>query len=493
MKKLTGGLIFSLLFLGAFWMGCGSDKSLSSSDEPMALSKPAQKPVPASKAASDAWLVPAPRAANIAVFGLTVTQNGAPVSGAIVAVSKSIAGMAANYQWTGTTDAQGKVTVEIVDSAPGNSGCTGYYMAKATTASGAVIGTWTSMVVKAGQGRNYVCAAGKPAALKQGRIIVDQITSSALTGNLLGDSPTRKMMIYLPPGYEDGGTYPSAYLLHGVNYDETGFEILNNKKPDYPENRMEGMFDDLIAAGKMKPMIIVMPDAKNAYGGSYYLNSSAGGNYEDYIADDIVGYIDSHYRTIANKNSRMILGHSMGGAGALLIGTDRTDVFSAMGSLSGGPISPSPGALAYYGTLIKAEVEKTADKVIRPTDGWMTKLFFAISSGYSPNPNNPPYYVDFPYDPVTFEPIPAVFDRWSQKYPIALIQSHVAQLKAMQGIYFDIGDKDDFGNNYDADQYKSALDAAGIPYHYEFFVGTHDNHVNQRVSIALSYLSSVIQ
>jgi hypothetical protein len=143
------GWCLALLLLGAFWMGCGSNNSLSSNDGSMALSKPAR--AEASKATSGA-----------AVVVLTVTQNGAPVSGASVAVSKSIAGQTPNYQWTGTTDAQGEVTIEITDGTANNAKVSGYYMAKATTASGTVIGTWTSMVVQAGTSNSYKCAAGKP-------------------------------------------------------------------------------------------------------------------------------------------------------------------------------------------------------------------------------------------------------------------------------------------------------------------------------------------
>ena len=88
--------------------------------------------------------------------------------------------------------------------------------------------------------------------------------------------------------------------------------------------------DKDIAAGTMREMILVNPDAFTKYSGSMYSSSPTTGDWESYIADDLVSYVDKHYRTIANRMSRGLGGHSMGGYGTIRIGMKRPDVFSSL-------------------------------------------------------------------------------------------------------------------------------------------------------------------
>src|SRR5215813_8560812 len=88
--------------------------------------------------------------------------------------------------------------------------------------------------------------------------------------------------------------------------------------------------DKDIAAGTMKEMILVSPDAFTKYSGSMYSSSATTGDWESYIAEDLVSYVDSHYRTIADRMSRGLAGHSMGGYGTIRIGMKRPDVFSSL-------------------------------------------------------------------------------------------------------------------------------------------------------------------
>ncbi len=88
--------------------------------------------------------------------------------------------------------------------------------------------------------------------------------------------------------------------------------------------------DKDIAAGTMKEMILVNPDAHTKYDGSMYSASLTTGDWEVFVAEDLVSYIDSHYRTMANRMSRGLGGHSMGGYGTVRIGMKRPDVFSSL-------------------------------------------------------------------------------------------------------------------------------------------------------------------
>jgi len=81
-------------------------------------------------------------------------------------------------------------------------------------------------------------------------------------------------------------------------------------------------------------MIIVMPNAYTALEGSFYGKSVTTGDWEDFVVSELVEYIDSHYRTIANRTSRGLAGHSMGGYGTVRLGMRRPDVFSSFYALS---------------------------------------------------------------------------------------------------------------------------------------------------------------
>ncbi len=162
-----------------------------------------------------------------------------------------------------------------------------------------------------------------------GQIVTDMITSEALKGNKLGDPDTRNMIIYLPPSYASSDkAYPVIYLLHGYGGDERSFV------GEVGEMLAVILIDSLINSGLLKEMIIVMPNADNKYGGSYYLNSELTGNYEDYIAYELVDYIDDKYRTIRHRDGRAIAGASMGGYGSITLAMKHPETYSAVASLS---------------------------------------------------------------------------------------------------------------------------------------------------------------
>jgi hypothetical protein len=200
------------------------------------------------------------------------------------------------------------------------------------------------------------------------RYRIDTFNAASLAGNPLGSPAERRIHIYLPPGYYENAAirYPVVYFLHG--YDGTyrkvavfsvaandenmakvyGADLLKKidlgRMPSYP------MFDELIVSGKLPPFIFVQPDASlhiphmrgikdfmtglPAVKGSFYINSPATGNYEDYIIKDVVAYVDSRYRTIADKGGRCLSGASMGGYGTLYLSLRNPDKFNAIVALS---------------------------------------------------------------------------------------------------------------------------------------------------------------
>src|SRR5262245_60143287 len=169
-----------------------------------------------------------------------------------------------------------------------------------------------------------------------------KVHGKSLEGNLEGDSPDRDVFVYLPPGYAANNSqrYPVVYMLHG--YGLTAERWM-------PFTKMADAADKNIAAGTMGKMILVNPDAFTKYNGSMYSSSPTIGDWEAYIAEDLVAYVDSHYRTLASRASRGLGGHSMGGYGTIRIGMKRPDVFSSMYIMSACCLLNNPGAAGQRG------------------------------------------------------------------------------------------------------------------------------------------------
>jgi enterochelin esterase-like enzyme len=144
---------------------------------------------------------------------------------------------------------------------------------------------------------------------------------------------TRHVMVYTPPGYDgDHGTrYPVLYLQHGGGEDETGWTR---------QGRANFILDNLFAAGKARPMIVVMEKGYAARAGAAPQPGGPGrgdgGAFEDVVIKDLIPMIDSTYRTIPDRDHRAIAGLSMGAGQALRIGLTHLDAFSAVGAFSGG-------------------------------------------------------------------------------------------------------------------------------------------------------------
>lgn len=148
----------------------------------------------------------------------------------------------------------------------------------------------------------------------------------------------RRFTVYTPAGYEEGKKrYPVLYLLHGAGGDENAWSELG---------RAAQIADNLIAQGKAEPMIIVMPNgngAQKAMPGEYensmqkptfMSRGMMDGAIEKAFPKDVVGYVDAHFRTIADKNHRAISGLSMGGFHSIYISANNPDMFGYIAPMS---------------------------------------------------------------------------------------------------------------------------------------------------------------
>ena len=306
------------------------------------------------------------------------------------------------------------------------------------------------------------------------RIIVH---SAAIGGNLNGESADRDVIVFLPPSYnrDKHRCYPVVYALHGysIGAEQWTHEI-------HVPQTIEGAF----AQGSHE-MIVVLPDSKTGFNGSMYSSSVATGDFERFIYRDLVEYIDAHYRTIPNRMSRGLVGHSMGGYGATRIGMKHPDVFSSLYimspcCMSPRPSGPPPGvdATQFAETEKKFEAEVAAMK--SPTDSANMPFFeraqLASAAAWSPDPKNPPLYLDLPMKDGV--PQPDVLAKWAANAPLAFIDQYIDNLREYKAIAEDVGDQDEL--RFNTQKLHEILDSYGIKNNFEIYHGTHTSAVADR-------------
>jgi S-formylglutathione hydrolase FrmB len=323
-----------------------------------------------------------------------------------------------------------------------------------------------------------------PAPARSGELLELKVPAPSLAGNKLHDPTEQPIVMYLPPGYKSdtGKRYPVIYLLHGFagnihHWTTNGYQGLN----------LQPVMDEFIRAGKIGEVIVVSVNGNNAFTGSFYTNSSTTGGWEDFLVNDVVGFVDSHYRTIARPESRGIAGHSMGGYAAIMTGLKHPDRFSAVYALSpccgafvGDLTSENP---VWKRTLSLTSVDQLSKDPQTLEDFW-TIVQVAISAAFSPNPSRPPFYADFPYrlENGNLLANPDVIARWKAKMPVELAKSNAANLKKLRGFYMDYGENEDFTHIRQATRELSdELAAADVPYGFEIYAnGDHGNLIRQR-------------
>lgn len=301
---------------------------------------------------------------------------------------------------------------------------------------------------------------------------VERITvhGRSLEGNLAGDSPSRDVMVYLPPGYKTSPArrYPVVYLLHGFTDDTDHWWGVVPHFVSVPK-----AMDTVLARGVAKEMILVMPNAYTRYFGSMYSSGATTGNWEAYVAEELVAYIDAHYRTLATAGSRGLAGHSMGGYGTVRIGMKRPDVFSAIYSLSACCLSPGRPPEPERARL--AEGIRTPDEV-KPLD-FMIKAMFASAAAWSPNPKNAPLFLDLPTR--DGQPRPEVLAKWTSNAPLAMIDQYIGSVRRLRAIAIDVGAKDFLAPGSRA--LDEVLTSYDVPHTYETYDGDHVNRIQERL------------
>jgi enterochelin esterase-like enzyme len=300
-----------------------------------------------------------------------------------------------------------------------------------------------------------------------------KVHSEAMEGNLEGEAVDRDVIVFLPPSYpkDKKRRYPVVYALHGfsIGAEQWSHEI-------HVPQTIEGAF-----AQGSREMIVVLPDSKTVYGGSMYSSSVTTGDFERFVSHDVVAYIDAHYRTIPNRMSRGLAGHSMGGYGVSRIGMRHPDVFSSLYIMSPCCLSPMGARPANPGMeKAMAGVEKELESVKTPADAaglsFFAKAQLASAAAWSPDPANPPLYLDLPRK--DGEPQPDVIAKWTANAPLAFVDQYIGNLRQYHAIALDVGDQD--GLRFDTRKLHEVFDKYGIANSFETYHGTHTSAVADR-------------
>jgi hypothetical protein len=327
-----------------------------------------------------------------------------------------------------------------------------------------------------------------------GRLDEQVITSEILRDNPLGDPYERPLLVYVPPGYDDdpGRRYPVVYIIQGY----TGhLSMWRNRSPyrqPFPETA-----DAVFARGEAPPALVVFVDAWTKYGGSQFVDSPGTGRYHSYLCDEIVPWVDAHYRTLAAAPHRAITGKSSGGFGAMITPMLRPDLFGALATHSG-------DALYEYSYI--PEFAK-ATRHLRDYDGdiwrwWddfqsrpsFTKpadhdllMLLGVSACFSANKDGS---VDLPFEPDTGQLRPDVWQRWLDWDPIRMAPQYAGALTAQRGIWIDAGTRDEWFLDLGATAFRETLRDLGVgdeAIKFELFDATHMG-IDYRYPLSLSWL-----
>ncbi|MDH5672062.1 MAG: esterase family protein [Myxococcales bacterium] len=307
-----------------------------------------------------------------------------------------------------------------------------------------------------------------------GRIERHQHASRLLQGNPLGDPDGRELLIYLPPDYSLNSRYPVVMLLGGYGSSGQNFANYSFFEPNTVQR-----FDRLVASGRSKPAILVMPDAMTRWGGSQFIDSEATGRYQSYLADEVVPFVDAHYRSAPVREARAIVGRSSGGFGALRMGLDRPEVFGALGSHAG----DSAFEISILPELREAAIGFDRAGGLAPFIENFTEepssvpftalMILAYSTAYTPDLEVPLPHCQLPFEISTGELRPDVWRRFLEHDPLERLRREPQALCDHRCIFLDAGDRDEHGLHFGTRMMGALLKERGAKLVMEEFPGGH--------------------
>ncbi len=307
---------------------------------------------------------------------------------------------------------------------------------------------------------------------------VSTVKADVITSYFYSDSLGYDMYyeIVLPPSYESNpdSTYPSIYFLHGFGLDFSWY------------GSVVSVFEDMMALGEIRESILIKPDGfVIPYLGSMYTNSDYNGQFEDYIVQDLISHIDGSYNTIDNSSYRAIMGHSMGGYGAVKLSIKFPELFQVAASHSG------PVAIEnVIPDLLPVLLAETGILGYQPWNGTVSLFMYSASAAFSPDVDDWPYYVDLPVD-YYGNVIDEVWDLWLGHDALTLAQENLANIQSIR-FYMDCGDQDDYLFYNHSTSFSEFLDEVNINHVYETYPGDHFTEVlnGDRFPYSLAFIEN---
>ncbi|MBA3619525.1 MAG: alpha/beta hydrolase-fold protein [Actinomycetota bacterium] len=328
-----------------------------------------------------------------------------------------------------------------------------------------------------------------------GRIDEHVLTSEVLRDNPLGDPHERPLWVYVPPGYDadPDRRYPSVYVIQGY----TGHLAMWRNRTAYRQPFPE-MADAVFASGEAPPTLVVYVDAWTAYGGSQFVDSPGTGRYHTYLCDELVPFVDAHYRTLAAREHRGIAGKSSGGFGAMITPMLRPDLFGALATHAGDALyelcyikefgDAARHLRRYDGDIHRWWADFRGRTAFTKEEDQLLLMLLGVSACFSAREDGTP---ELPFDSVTGELRPDVWQRWLDWDPVRMVSKYADALRGLRGVWIDAGTRDQWYLDLGAEAFRRALRQVGVAddvVQFELFDATH-TAIDYRYPLSLSWLA----
>lgn len=321
---------------------------------------------------------------------------------------------------------------------------------------------------------------------QRGAVTVHRHASAALIGNAWGDPSERDVIIYTPSG-STGRDLPAILLLPA--YAGTGEKLQARGLSDVP---MSARLDRLIADG-CPPFVAVMPDVMTTLGGCQYVDSAGIGRYATWLADEVPAFVDA---TVGTNGRWGVAGRSSGGFGAIHLALERPGAFRVVGCHSGdmgfdlcylADLAPALRGFAAAGGLDRFVAAFWAKDEPSPADFAALNLL-CMACAYGGDASQTPIPARLPIDATTGEVDFDVIRGWFRFDPVV---RDVSALARLDGLWLDVGDRDEHGLHYGARRLVRRLVAAGIGHRYEEFPGGHRGNL-RRWDLSLPWMAAIL-
>lgn len=308
------------------------------------------------------------------------------------------------------------------------------------------------------------------AASAASQLITRELRSENIARNLCGIDPLRKMVVYLPAGYDSSSSerYPVIYFLPNP------FE--ESYRYDFDRRDAQALFDRAIGEGVIGKFILVAVDMNTPLGSSWYVNSPVTGNWEDFIVRELVPYIDANFKTLSNRDSRGIAGIFIGGYGAIRLGMRHPEVFGSVYAMH--PVGTGTG-VGVSMTIPKWDILTNAKSMDDVKKDAGTQIFTTMFQAHLPDPARPPLFVDLPTRQENGRLIidTALMDRFRNNFYLeTMIPQYADNLKSLRGFKFDWTRNDaNYDHVYANQAFTRKLNEFGVAHGAEEYTGPFDD------------------